>query len=258
VGSVLSETTPAALPQFLRFLSSLPAPDAVARAMHLGPLAPLDFGAVSITRLADETLLLNGTHGYTSEEVDRYFQVPLSLVTPFTRCILQSEVLVDEIEDVLESFVALQMDAELWQGFMTRIGIGQVVSAPIVFQGTVIGAFGGITRSKRSWTSLDFALLDGLSSVLGLWMTHPDAPVPAPDRLRSNHQGTIHLTDRQLQILQLVEAGRSNTAIGQTLGYSVSTIKQELQKAMRSMRVSDRLDAAKRARELNLFPERVG
>ena len=247
------EMAPPGMPQFLRYLSSLPAPDAVARAVQLGPLAPFGFAAVTISQLVEETLVITGTHGYTADEINRYRRLPLSIPTPFSRAIAQSEVLIDELEDLFENYQALQMDSELWVSFMDRSGVGQVVSAPIVLQGTVIGAFGGITHSKRLWTSLDFALLDGLSSVLGLWMTHPDAPVPAADRLRSNHQGTIHLTDRQLEILRLVEAGRSNSAIGQTLGYSVSTIKQELQKAMRSMRVSDRLDAAQRAREFNLL-----
>lgn len=243
------------LPQFLRFLANLPAPDNVARALLLGPMSLFDTGAVSITQVRDEALELNGTYGYTPGEVDGYWRVPLSIPTPFSRCVREAEAIVDEIEEVTTRFEALRVDGNLWQGFMDRFGVGQVISAPIVFQGTVIGAFGGITRSKRQWNSLDFALLDGISSALGLWMTHQDTPTARTDRLLRRDTGVLHVTQRQQQILRLVEVGKSNTAIALALGYSVSTIKQELQRVMRNMGVSDRADAAERARSLGLLTD---
>ncbi len=243
------------LPQFLRFLNALPSPSTVARALQLGPLAPLDFGAVGIVRLTGENLEVLGTHGYTQEEVNRYFRMPIGVATPFTRAIKHSEVLVDDMDELLDAFDALRMDEDLWLRIMQRFGSGQVVSAPIMLQGTVLGAFGGITRSKRTWTSLDFALFDGLSAALGLWMTNPLTALPVSDRLVTRTDDSIHLTERQRRILSLVETGRSNTSIAQVLGYSVSTIKQELQRAMRATRASDRMEAARRARELQLLPD---
>lgn len=245
----------AGLPQFLRFLANLPAPDNVARALLLGPMSTFDTGAVSITQVRGEALELNGTYGYTPGEVDGYWRVPLSVPTPFSRCVREAEVVIDEIEEVTTRFEALQVDEGMWQGFMDRFGVGQVISAPIVLQGTVIGAFGGITRTKRQWTSLDFALLDGISSALGLWMTHPDTPTSRTDRLLRRDEAILHVTHRQQQILRLVEIGKSNTAIALALGYSVSTIKQELQRVMRNMGVSDRADAAARARGLGLLTD---
>ena len=242
------------LPQFLRFLNALPPPSAVARALQLGPLAPLDFGAVGLVRLTGETLEVLGTHGYTQEEINRYFRMPIGVTTPFTRAIKHSEVLVDEMDQLLDAFDALRIDEDLWLGIKERFGSGYVVSAPIVLQGTALGAFGGITRSKRMWTSLDFALFDGLSAALGLWMTNPLTELPVPDRLVTHRDDSIHLTERQRRILSLVEAGRSNTSIAQSLGYSVSTIKQELQRAMRATRARDRMEAARRARDLQLLP----
>ena len=253
--AVVPEPSTFALPQFLRFLSSLPRPDDVARALHLGPLATFQTGAVSMVRITGESLELVGTHGYEQAEVDRYSVVPLSVPTPFSRSVQQGEVLIDELEDVLTTFESLQMDEELWSGFIERFGPGQVINSPIIVQGTVIGAFGGLTSAKRAWSSLDFALLDGLAAALGLWMTHPDSPVPPPDRFAQQFEGSLHITDRQLAILHLVESGRSNTAIAMTLGYSVSTVKQELQRVMRGLRVSDRLQAAARARSLGLLTD---
>lgn len=243
------------LPQFLRFLAALPEPDAVARALRLGPMSVFDAAAISLTRVVGEALELHGTSGYTQGEVDGYWRVPLSVPTPFSRCVREGEVVIDEIEEVTTHFEVLQVDEALWQGFMDRFGIGQVISAPIVLQGTVIGAFGGITRSKRQWNSLDFATLDGISSALGLWMTHPDSPSPRTDRLQRTGLGLLHLTDRQQQILRLVELGKSNTSIAMTLGFSSSTIKQELQRVTRSTGATDRLDAVARARSLGLLTD---
>lgn len=246
------------LPQFLRFLNALPSPNAVARALQLGPLAPFDMGTVGIVRLTGDSLEVLGTHGYTQEEIDRYFRIPLGVSTPFTRAVEKGEVLIDDMDSLLDTFEALRMDAQMWQQIEDRVGGSQAVSAPIVLQGIVIGAFGGITRSKRTWTSLDFALFDGLSAALGLWMTNPLTDLPRPDRLVNRSDDSIHLTERQKRILLLVEAGRSNTSIAQVLGYSVSTIKQELQRAMRATRTHDRLQAAQRARELQQLPESAG
>lgn len=246
-------TITGALPQFLRFLATLPEPDATARALLLGPMTHFDMGAVSIVRISGEHSELHGTHGYTQGEVDGYWRVPLAVPTPFNRCMLEAEVLIDEVEKVPVEFEALSVDRPLWEGFMERFGVGQVISAPIILQGTVIGAFGGITRSKRTWSSLDFAMLDGIASALGLWMTHPDTPAPHSDRLRRSDPALLHITERQQQILLLVEAGKSNTSIAHTLGYSVSTIKQELQKIMKTMGLSDRLEAAARARKVGLL-----
>lgn len=245
------------LAQLLGFLSALPSPDAVARALLMGPLAALDFGAVGIVRVTGNTLEVLGTHGYTQDEIARYFHIPLGVSTPFTRAVEQNEVFVDDMDALLDTFEALRMDADLWQGIVDRLGNSQAVSAPIVMQGVVIGAFGGITRSKRTWASQDFTLIDGLSAALGLWMTNPLTEIPVPDRLAQRSHDSIYLTDRQTRILLLVETGRSNTSIAQVLGYSVSTIKQELQRAMRATRTHDRVGAAQRARELQLLPEPV-
>jgi len=216
-------------------------------------MAALDVGAVSLTRVVDNALELHGTHGYTDGEVDGYWRVPLSVPTPFSRCVLEAEVLIDEIETITSQFEALQGDESLWQGFMDRFGIGQVISAPIVLQGTAIGAFGGITTRKREWSSWDFALLDGISAALGLWMTHPESLSLRTDRFNTDDSGMLYITQRQQQILQLVEQRKSNASIAMALGYSVSTVKQELQRVMRGMHVSDRSEAAQRARSLGLL-----
>ena len=50
-----------------------------------------------------------------------------------------------------------------------------------------------------------------------------------------------------------VALGERNREIASALGLSDSTVKQEVQKVMRTMRTSDRLIAAERARTLGLM-----
>jgi len=56
-------------------------------------------------------------------------------------------------------------------------------------------------------------------------------------------------------ILRLVELGKSNASIAMALGYSASTVKAEMQKALRALKVNDRVAAAKRARDLGLLED---
>jgi len=57
-----------------------------------------------------------------------------------------------------------------------------------------------------------------------------------------------------MEILAQVRDGRSNAAIGARLGYSESTVKQELHRITNRLRVRTRSDAVKWAEELNLLP----
>jgi DNA-binding NarL/FixJ family response regulator len=63
------------------------------------------------------------------------------------------------------------------------------------------------------------------------------------------------LTPRQCDILALVLCGWTNADIGARLGYSESTVKQEVQRAARILDAPDRMAAARRARGLGLLGE---
>ena len=93
-------------------------------------------------------------------------------------------------------------------------------------------------------------MLRAVSSALGLWMHHPDKGLFVDDA-----PADAALTDRQVRILRLVAAGRSNAAIAAYLGYSPSTVKQELQRVRVLLETVDRDASARRARELGLLPE---
>ena len=65
----------------------------------------------------------------------------------------------------------------------------------------------------------------------------------------------LRLTERQLQILIGIAAGKTNMAIAKELILSESAIKQETVKIFRSLGVENRRQAAQKAIAMGLVPE---
>ncbi len=105
------------------------------------------------------------------------------------------------------------------------------------------------------WTWADFAFVDGLCAAISLWQADPDAQRPA-GHLEPQQRAPAHtpggLTERQQAILALIREGRSNASIAKTLGYSISTVKNEVQTLIALMGVSNRRQVVERAEQAGL------
>lgn len=75
----------------------------------------------------------------------------------------------------------------------------------------------------------------------------PPPPPPGVEPLREP------LTERQLEVLQLMAAGLSNQEIAETLVIAVSTVKRHINHLYGKLAVKNRLQAVERARALQLF-----
>jgi LuxR family maltose regulon positive regulatory protein len=89
-------------------------------------------------------------------------------------------------------------------------------------------------------------------------MIEPSSPAPvvggAEELVLSNVEGWIEpLSNRELEVLQLVAAGFTNHAIAQELSIAVSTVKTHMKNIHAKLGVRNRTQAAARARELNLL-----
>ena len=62
------------------------------------------------------------------------------------------------------------------------------------------------------------------------------------------------LTPRELEVLRLLTAGKTNRQISRELHLSISTVKTHLEHIIAKLEVSDRTQAAVKAVELGLFP----
>lgn len=73
-----------------------------------------------------------------------------------------------------------------------------------------------------------------------------DPPPPVPARVKL-------ITDREVQILGLVQQGKSNQEIAETLGISPLTVKNHVQKVYRKLKVQNRAHAVSRGISLRLL-----
>lgn len=253
-GSVESEYS-RGLAAFVRHLNSNPAPDSVARALVLGALAP--FGARSGGILVHEgdELRVVADHASEGPLLARYSVLPLTVDVPYTRAYLREETLVTTRTTLLEDFPALAVDSPLWGAGQGEDHVAELVSVPISHQGVRCGVFGFITRAQREWTLSDFVMLEGISALIGLWMTHPASGIPGPVKVgrMPSEDDTLHLSQRQLAILSLVAQDKTNESIAAHLQVSVSTVKLEIQRLLRALRSDDRHGAVAHARALGLL-----
>ena len=74
-------------------------------------------------------------------------------------------------------------------------------------------------------------------------------PIPDPRPLPPDVEP---LTERELDVLRLLAAGRSNQAIAQELVVAVGTVKRHVNSIMSKLHVQSRLEAVARARDLDL------
>ncbi len=84
----------------------------------------------------------------------------------------------------------------------------------------------------------------------------PPQPPPGPAADRRGEPGT--LTSRELGVLRLLSAGKTNRQIAEELRLSLSTVKRHLERIISKLEVSDRTQAAVKAVELGLIdPEQA-
>ena len=97
-------------------------------------------------------------------------------------------------------------------------------------------------------------LFTGLGIWVGLRLTRP--PNVAAPAFERNDKARHHLgiSDRELEVLELLAQGLSNKEIGEGLFVSPNTVKTHLAKLYGKLEVSRRTQAVQRARELRLIP----
>ena len=102
------------------------------------------------------------------------------------------------------------------------------------------------------------ALLGAVRDVVGLYaglewdlgVSRPSHPVTRPGRPAAD----LRLTDRQLQVLELLARGYVNGQIAHRIGFSESTVRHETMAIYRWFGVSGRREAVAAARERGVLP----
>jgi len=91
---------------------------------------------------------------------------------------------------------------------------------------------------------------------LGVWAgarLFRRAPPPTPFEPNTRVQQTLGISARELEVLELLAAGRSNKEIAARLGVSPNTVKTHVAKLHGKLDVKRRTAAIRRARELGML-----
>ncbi len=105
-------------------------------------------------------------------------------------------------------------------------------------------------------TEIYIGLIALLFTSLGVWvgykLTHRSAAAP----FERNAQALEYLgiTEREIEVLELLAEGRSNKEIGEELFVSPNTVKTHLAHLYDKLDVSRRTQAIQKARSLNILP----
>ena len=236
------------LASFLRTLAAAPHPDEVAAAFVRCFADSLGTRTVAIVAARPPLLVVYALAGYEPQEVDGFSSMHLADDYPSTRAVREGEVIVEPIGDLLTSYTGAGRPSSRSRHLVQRIPEGWSVSAPLISAGGVTGALTMVCAGARPWTTWDSAAVSAAGAALGMWLSHPDSGLPSTDP-----RDRPVLTPRQRRILSLAALGRTTSAIGMSLGYSESTVKQELQRTMRVLGVDSRGAAVERARTLDLL-----
>ena len=245
------------LPSLLRLLSSHPDGQHLTSALNDGIFASFD-ACATVTWLVEDrqSLGLVGYVGFSDVDLARWHRIPLTFDSQMVDVARRGEIHVMPIADFPAKYPNATFDRNDYRIMTDRLRMqeGDLVGIPITHQGITLGVVQFTTESPRDWNAHDFSVLTAISSALGLWATHPDSPV-SPLYRSSGSEPMLMFTRRQQDIISLVNDGVGNHQIATDLHVSVSTVKQELQRIMRSTSTNDRLTAAQRAIDMGLLSE---
>lgn len=139
------------------------------------------------------------------------------------------------------------------KNFPLVIGEKTLITVPIFRFSTPVAVFSITSRKHEESTSENLAFLSAISTVFSMYyyrnvLSSPDESddKDKKSQLTSSDSSKLplELTERQLVILRLISEERTNQGISQFLGYSESTVRQEVMRIFAKIGCSHRSEAA--------------
>ncbi len=240
----------AALTTYLRLLASTDDGEAVARSLVKGALAPLGLLAGHLYAALDEQhLTLVGSHGFTDAELEGFRKIPLSLRLPLTNAFTTMRPFTTNGSEIVELFPLLGMP-QVYGGDDCRFTASSLITVPVIHQGVAIGVIGLALNSVLTLDADDAWFLDSVAAATALWLNRQMAPDEV--RRHTNVDTAPLISERQRTVIELVGRNLTNNEIARQLGYSVPTIKKDLQAIMTLCGVHDRRKVFAEAKRLGL------
>ncbi len=244
----------AALGNFIRFLGGNPDGDAAARAMVMGGLSPFGYVAGQIYAMSTPQYVeLVGNYGYPAADAAAFRRIATTVPLPICDAFTSASIITVDSERIHERYPIVAENARTEDTALTR-----VVSVPTMWSETPIGVLSLLQeRGEAESSEEEWAYLNSVASAVALWLNnqrpalveHWKRAAPLPHR-------ELTLSDRQTKILLMIGENFTNKEIAAKLGYSIPTVKKDLQEIMKMLGTQDRRVTAGRARELGILPDR--
>lgn len=252
-GSRVPRATLGGLPQLIRYVSSFPDGGNLLNALHIGALRQRSMAGGFLWSLVEGVHLVRiASVGWHRDVVDRYAIVPVSVDLPAALAVQQGTVQVNDIAGFGRAYLNA-LDDTLLTAHFDAMAATSSINVPLHHQGVIVGVLGFVTTEPWVDDDESRALLQGLSALLGMWMTHPRSKALDTTPSLGQREWSLAFTPRQRQILRMAGTGMSNSTIAKELLISASSVKQDLQQAMRALRSHDRATAYQRAVQLGLL-----
>ena len=195
----------------------------------------------------EQQLTLLAHRGLTAAEVERYGVIDIGFPIPASDAVRRRQPYSRSFTELAEDFPLLHVRPELLShGSMLIVPIqDSAITRALLF----VALPGDIDWNASSWQNvlaLQAALSLYVRANLAFW---DEVQTPSTGASLSRK-----LTDRQCAILALVEAGKSSSSIAARLGFSESTVKKDLRRAMAIVGATSRRQAVTKARDLGLLP----
>jgi len=250
----------ATLTYYLRFLSGNPDGDAAARALVLGALAPIaGWSAAVYAAGRSSNLEIIGSYGVIDELTGGLRAVPTGMPMPLCEAYLSMSPISVPAGDLLDRYPVLASEPRLHGDDALPEGAGAVVFAPLICSGVAIGVVALVQERPTPWAPDEWQYLDGVLAATAMWLNNQrEVLVDRWRRAAPAPQRDVRISERQREVLDMIGQDRTNREIARRLGYSVPTIKKDLQQLMKLLGTHDRRSTAGRAREIGLLPERRG
>lgn len=252
-GPLAPRSTLGGLPQLIRYVSTFPDGDDLLDALQIGALRQRTMTGGYLWSLVEGVHLMRiASVGWHRDVVDRYAIIPVSVDVPAAMAVRQGAVQIDDIAGFGRAYLNALDDTLLTPHF-DAMGARSSINVPLSHRGVIVGVLGFVTTEPWVDDDESRALLDGLSALLGMWMTHPRSGALDVSPSLGQREWSLAFTPRQRQILRMAGEGMSNSDIARDLLVSPSSVKQDLQQAMRALRAHDRATAYQRAVQLGLL-----
>lgn len=235
------------LTEFISFLASDERTlDEILSYMVQVVLSPLNAEAILIRQLNSENqVLLIATWGISSESLQGY-PVAYNLNERWP----STDTLRYRTTTVINTLPDWGDDYPLLKELKYNSGAKSYICFPIDKAGTPVAAIGVFSRDVFHPNAEIEAFLKAVGSVFSMYMFRQGSSTDETLKNQRNYtlsgvgRAEKELTERQYMILRLMSENQTNLVIGELLGYSESTIRQETIKIFAKLGCSGRHEAA--------------